>query len=292
VRFLPLVSALLLTSCAPNERSPSAPIQVASTGNVMSADGVPIRYEILGAGQPALVFIHGWACDRRFWDEQVAHFAPRHTVVTLDLGGHGESGTNRSDWTMQAFGEDVRAVVEHLDLRPVVLIGHSMGGAVIIEAARRLPGRVTGLVAADTLHNVEEHISPTEIEQYMAPLRANFAEGTRARVAAALFRPETDSNLVRRVADRMSQLSPAVGLSAMENLLHYDAAAALARVTVPVQCIDSDLYPVNAEAGWRHAVSFNVTVLRDTGHFLMLEDPDRFNRALERALRQLQSRHR
>ena len=97
----------------------------------------PIHYEIHGNGSPALVFVHGWCCDRRSWDGQVQAFAPRHTVVALDLAGHGASGRERASWTIQAFGLDVTAVVEKLGLRRVVLIGHSLGGGPIVEAVRR-----------------------------------------------------------------------------------------------------------------------------------------------------------
>src|SRR6185503_15216252 len=58
-------------------------------GTVKSADGVAVRYEVLGSGTPAVVFVHGWSCDRRYWREQVDHFAERFTVVTVDLAGHG-----------------------------------------------------------------------------------------------------------------------------------------------------------------------------------------------------------
>jgi pimeloyl-ACP methyl ester carboxylesterase len=81
---------------------PGAPL--AAEGTVRSADGVSIRYRVEGEGEPALVFVHCWA-DQQLWDQQVEHFKPRHRVVTLDLGGHGESGTARQDWTMPAFAE-------------------------------------------------------------------------------------------------------------------------------------------------------------------------------------------
>jgi pimeloyl-ACP methyl ester carboxylesterase len=90
-----------------------------------SADGVPVRYDGYGAGGPAIVFVHGWSCDRGYWDGQVAHFAERHRVVTVDLAGHGESGLGRTAWTIPSFGEDVVAVVDRLELSDMVLAGHS-----------------------------------------------------------------------------------------------------------------------------------------------------------------------
>src|SRR6185295_6741260 len=97
---------------------------VAST--VPSADGVPIRYETSGSGSPAVVFVHGWSCDRRYWDAQVRHFARKHQVVSVDLAGHGESGRERSQWSIPAFAADVKAVADALHLERMVLVGHSM----------------------------------------------------------------------------------------------------------------------------------------------------------------------
>ena len=67
-------------------------------GVAASADGTPIAYEVRGAGEPTLVFVHGWSCDARYWREQVPEFAKRHKVVTLDLAGHGHSGAGRWRW--------------------------------------------------------------------------------------------------------------------------------------------------------------------------------------------------
>src|SRR5262245_51691582 len=62
---------------------------------IASEDGVPIRYRVYGTGEPALIFIHCWACDSSYWDQQIEPLKTRYTVVTLDLAGHGESGTTR-----------------------------------------------------------------------------------------------------------------------------------------------------------------------------------------------------
>ncbi len=133
---------------------------LAREGTVRSADGTPIHYLVDGSGEPALVLIHGWACDASYWDNQVPAFAATHRVVRVDLAGHGASGAQRARYTVQAFGEDVRAVVEQEKLGRVILVGHSMGGDVMLEAARLLPGKVLGLVAVDTLHDVTERLDP------------------------------------------------------------------------------------------------------------------------------------
>ena len=145
--------AVALLALSPPARAGS---QEAVSGTATSPDGVLIRYDAAGKGDPALVFVHCGGCERGFWDGQVAHFAAKHRVVALDLAGYGQSGVGRKNWTMPAFGQDVVSVVEALDLKRVVLIGHSLGGPAVLEAARRMPGRVAGLVLVDTLVDFEQ----------------------------------------------------------------------------------------------------------------------------------------
>jgi pimeloyl-ACP methyl ester carboxylesterase len=113
-------------------------------------------------------------------------------VVTVDLAGHGASGLNRNGWTMAAFGQDVVAVVEQLGLTQTVLIGHSMGGPVIVEAAWHMPSRVLGLVGADTLSNPERNRTQADIKARVAPLQADFRQAARAFVRAGMFVPTSD----------------------------------------------------------------------------------------------------
>ena len=135
--------ALLFGGCAP--KAPPA-----ATGTVSSADQVAIKYQTAGNGALALVFVHCWTCNRSYWDKQADYFAGRYQVVRLDLAGHGESGHERKDYRIDAFSDDVVAVVEKLGLKQVILIGHSMGGPVSVEAAKRLGDRVIGVVGVDT----------------------------------------------------------------------------------------------------------------------------------------------
>jgi pimeloyl-ACP methyl ester carboxylesterase len=158
------------------------------SGVATSPDGIPLAFEAHGAGTPTLMFVHGWSCDRSYWRGQVRPLGARYQVVTVDLAGHGGSGVGRRVWTMAAFGEDVVAVVEQLGLGEVVLIGHSMGGDVIVEAALRLGDRVVGLVWVDTYSTLGEPDTDDEVEAFVAPFREDFGTATRALVRR-LFTP-------------------------------------------------------------------------------------------------------
>lgn len=214
------------------------------------------------------------------------HFARQYQVVTIDLAGHGESGLVRNTWTMSAFGEDVVAVVNELGLYQVVLIGHSMGGAVITEAARRIPERVIGLVGADTFLNVERITTQEQIDEFLARLRANFIETTREFVSSTMFTPASDPFLVERIVADMSAAPPEVGLGAAEGMSKQDLARAFEEVQAPIRCISADKSPINVEAAKRHALSFEVVFMPKVGHFVMIEDPETFNRLLSEFMKE------
>jgi pimeloyl-ACP methyl ester carboxylesterase len=251
----------------------------------ISADGVPIHYEAHGAGIPALVFVHGWSCDRSYWEKQLGHFARHYQVVAVDLAGHGESGLNRQAWTMPAFGADVAAVLEKLGLEQVVLIGHSMGGPVIIEAARRMPDRVIGLVGVDTYRNIEETWTPEQINEILAPFRSNFAEATQ-KFVRGMFTPESDHALVERIVADMSAAPPEVGIGAMGGNRRNasNLAAALPAIKAPIVAINSDYRPNDIEAAQRHGIK--MVFMSGVGHFVMLEDAETFNSLLEEAVKE------
>ena len=257
---------------------------------VPSKDGTPISYEIYGAGESTLVFVHGWSCDARYWRAQLPHFAENHRVVMLDLAGHGHSGTTRSQYTMRAFGEDVKAVIEATSSRRVILIGHSMGGSVIAEAARLMPNRVKGLIGVDTLENIEYPITREELKKMIAPLEKDFRAGSRQFVEE-MISPQTDPQLREWILSDMSAAPPAVALSAMNNMMSQyitgEAAKIFDEIRIPVITVNGDMWPVNYEANRRHMLSFDAIVLKGADHFLMLNRPEQFNRALETAISKL-----
>jgi pimeloyl-ACP methyl ester carboxylesterase len=255
--------------------------------SVKSADGVHVVYETQGQGKPVLVFVHGWSCDMSYWKAQVPHFTQKHQVVTLDLAGHGQSGLGRKDWTIETFGNDVRAVIEYLELDSVILIGHSMGGSVTVETARHIPERIVGLIGVDTFQNFEDAPSIQEIENFLVPIREDFQEATKNFVHRVLFTPDADSALAEGVAADMASAPREVGLSALENAWTYDIKDALKDMRLPIRCINSDFYPVNIQVNKKYASSYDVKFMSGVGHFPMMEDPDTFNRLLEETIEEL-----
>lgn len=266
-------------------------IPFAQTGGktevVPAADGVPIRYAVQGKGEPALVFIHCWSCDRHLWDNQVAEFSKEYTVVTLDLPGHGESGLDRKNWSVESFGDDVKTVVTKLNLKRVVLVGSSMGGPIALEAARRMPDRVVGIVPVDTLHNVESKLPPEQVEAVLKQMQADFKGTTATMLNQFFFSPSTPAAVKTRVQADIAARPPETAIAIFKAIFAYDAAPALKEIKVPIHAINADLSPTNLEANRKYAPQFEVTIIKGTGHYPMLEDPARFNTMLAAALQKL-----
>ncbi len=250
-----------------------------------SADGVRIAYRLYGHGDPAIVLIHGWACDSSYWRAQIADLASRYTTVALDLAGHGESGRNRANWSMASYGRDVAAVVQRLPNRQIVLVGHLMGGPVALEAAPLIGHRLIGIIGVDTFTTLGlPPPQPQTLEKQIAPFRANYV-GYMHRFVPLLFAKSTDPAIVRRVADDMSREPPQIAIPSLVALNTVDFGTLLPQIHVPITAIDSDVGPTANEARIRKVVpGFRVVTLKGAGEFLMLEDPQRFNPILLREI--------
>ena len=248
---------------------------------VLSADDIPIYYEVQGDGKPVLVFIHGWCCNRSHWREQLGEFAHQYKVVAVDLAGHGESGRGRKAWTMSAFGEDVVAVVENLGLDNVVLIGHSMGGSVIVEAALRIPERVIGLIGVDTFQSFENTQAQEQIDEGM-PSQDSFLEVLLDWVHN-VFPPGSDPALIQKITDDMSAAPLEIALDALYEMGSYrNKGAGLLELKKPAITINRGDKPSDVEAAREYGME--VVFQPDVGHFGMLEDPENSNRLLSEAV--------
>lgn len=257
-----------------------------AVGTAVSADGTVVSYQEYGQEGPVLVFVHGWSCDAGYWREQIGYFKDTYRMVLIDLAGHGRSGSGREHYTREAFGHDVKAVVERIDADKVVLIGHSMGALVIAEAARLMPERVIGLVAVDDLQNVEYPLGKEQFEGMTAPLKENFKQGVRDFVTDMLAADDPQVN--EWVIADMSSADPKTALSAMNEILGGYLTGDVARLfdglDFPVAAVNADLWPTDVEANRRHIRDFELIELKGLDHFLMLKAPERFNPALEQAV--------
>jgi len=250
----------------------------------VAPDGITIVYSAAGAGDTALVFVHGGFADRTFFDRQFDAFSGRYRVIALDLAGHGESGRSRETWGIPQFGADVKAVVEAEKLNRVVLFGNSLGGPVAIEAALLLPGKVIGVVGIDTFQNIGHPDTPDYARQVAEATRqradgfkTDFAGSVHAMVKM-LFHADADPRLVAEAERRMSRTSPEVASAMLASIAGYDVNAPARKLTVPLRAINGDLYPTDVQVIRKVKADFAAVVMQHMGHYPMLERPEEFNR--------------
>lgn len=252
-----------------------------TTSTVLSKDGSPISFGVKGIGEPTIVFVHCWTCDHKFWKQQIEYFSNKHTVVWLDLAGHGLSGSSRTDYTMEAFGEDVAAVVNKAGGNKVILIGHSMGGPVSIEAAKILGDKVVAVVGVDTFYTpFKLPKSEAEIEDFIKPFKKDFT-GTSQQMVQSMFAPEVDHELKASIVKQFSGQNPEMGISAMYEIMRWNAQ------NVP-SCLESysnKLKNINgAPTGNETALHESVSLIPSVGHFVPQVKPDEFNDVLSKII--------
>ena len=255
--------------------------------NVLSADGVSIAYSVYGKGETALVFIHGWSCDSRYWYRQIPYFSKKYRVVTIDLAGHGNSGADRKEYTMEKFAQDVSVVLDDADIKKAVLVGHSMGGGVIMQTAVMEPERVIGLIGVDTLEDIARPWEKTDIDQVFTPIKEDFKNNSKAFVRS-MFVEGADSELVETIVNDISSADPEIAINVMEHYLNSREYELIKKVKVPLKSVNADLWPTNVDGNKKAAPEYELFLMKGVGHFLMLESPDEFNVNLEKAVEEIE----
>lgn len=251
--------------------------------NTISEDGVKISFEKKGKGTPAIVFVHGWSNNRSIWDEQIAHFSQKYTVIGIDLAGFGKSGNNRETWSTSAFGNDVVAVINELQLKKVVLVGFSMGGPVIVEAARKAPENIIGLVLVDTMQDIERQISDEELAYIDSVFMDLITNPTAERLDNVYYKENKEAAFARieKMLEGVSHVGWRESLYEMARWTNEDCKESLKSIQCPVVAINTDTQETNEEAYSNLVPSFKVNIIPNTGHVLFWDKPDEFNNLLE-----------
>jgi pimeloyl-ACP methyl ester carboxylesterase len=274
-----LTLLLTLAFAFPSAQSKSAVVN--------ASDGVPIHYADTGKGEPALVFIHCWGCNRSFWENQVAEFSKTNRVVTIDLPGHGESGVGRKNWTIEGYGEDVKTVVAKLGLKKVVLVGSSMGGPIALEATKRMPDNVVAIVPVDSMQNVEQTITPEQLDAVIKQMQADYKGAVTGLLNQFFFSPNTPEAVKTRVIAEAVSRPPETAIAILKGIFAYTPGPTLKEIKIPIKAINADLNPTNLEINRKYAPQFDAVIIKGTGHYPMLEDPARFNQMLADILKGL-----
>lgn len=251
-----------------------------------------IHHVVAGAGSPPLVFVHGLACSHTDWRPQVEHFSARHTTVAVDLPGHGATPATVEQCSMERLGAELATLLRALSLPPAVLVGHSMGCRVVLEAALQVPEHTAGVVLVDGSQFAPAAAQAFQTRfaagEYMALVRGLFTQ---------MFTPRSDAGTVAAALERALALPEDVGQALLLSLVRYDVeklGATLERLGKALLALQTTV--VNAQRERKTLAAGQTTpyldfvrakvpgarveVLPGVGHFPQLDAPAETNRAL------------
>jgi len=241
-------------------------------------------------GAVPIVFVHGMVGHTGFWNAALSACADRRRAIALDLRGHGNSAPSEAgDYSVERCADDVLAVVDALKLEAVVLVGHSYGCLVVTEAAARRPKAVRRLVLVDPpgdFTTVSAEIREGEIAPFLAKLdRDDWRAAVEGSFEEALEGSTTGGAAM--VRSRLATMPRSTMRSMYHSMFEYRASEALQRyLAEPGNSVYAILAPPNAWPFSLHVLlpAIHTTVIDNVGHWIMLDAPDRFVDALQKAV--------
>jgi pimeloyl-ACP methyl ester carboxylesterase len=245
----------------------ASPLEAASVGDL------DIHSTVQGQGPKTIIFVHGWTCDETSWAAQVAALKGDYRVVTLDLPGHGQSEAPAPDqFSMELFAQAVEAVRAEVGADKVVLVGHSMGGPVIRQYALDHPEHVAGLVAVDGQLDVRPLAN---VRGVPTPTRE-----MRNGMIGTMFGPNTSPELQAQIRAMMMKAPDATAAGAMASMFDPKNQSE-ARIMAPALTMFAGTNRNAADQSTREMVpNWTSEQFEGTGHFVMMEQPDKFNAEL------------
>jgi len=243
-----------------------------------AVDGAKVHWSSKGTAKQAVILVHGWTCDESSWDAQVPVLSQKYRVITLDLPGHGKSDPPKDGkFSMAVFARAVEAVRAEAKVDKVVLVGHSMGTPVIREYARLYPKHVVGLVPVDGIVMIGSGAGRGGPN----PAAMVGPDGMKAREAMirGMFTPATPAAVQQHVLKMMLAPPEATASGAMiATFATTDLNDFVS--TVPVLGIYASTPLADSGAVKKAFPNAEYVQVAGTGHFVMMERPEEFNRLL------------
>ena len=250
-----------------------------------------------GQGAPPILFVHGFACSHEDWKFQLEHFSKTQEVVACDLRGHGQTPGRPQECSIEHYGGDVAALVNNLELKGVVLVGHSMGCRVVLEAARLVPKKVSALVLVDGSRNATSDPDGAEKAALATVEKMGYAKFAEALFRQMFFKPSAEAEaIVARAVKSSAEFGPVL----WPRITRWDAGqmdAAFAAIQAPVLAIQSTTRNAQLQRAplkpgetspwldYLKSRGARIEIIPDTGHFTMLEQPQRVNQLIREACR-------
>lgn len=261
-----------------------------TTGTIETSDNIRMAYQSCGNGDTTLLFIHGWCINKEYWQPQFDHFCGRYKLVAVDLPGFGQSGKNRTDWSFEKYARDIKNCIDQLHLKNVVLIGHSMSGDIVLKTDVSYPDHIIGLIGIDNLHQPGKPMDSAELAQtdsFFNAMLNNYHSTIEEVMPVYLFQPSTPDSIRQRVMQDVLQTDSvlSVAVSRAQTEISQQQQNLMRQIHHPLCLVNSDAFPTSLDSLNKYcAHGCKLYLVPGTGHYPMVEKPELFNMALQRAI--------
>lgn len=255
----------------------------------VSTERAVIYYNEKGKGDTSLLFIHGWGINSSYWDNQLEYFSDNYRALAIDLPGFGNSVSERTEWTRQNYGQDVIDFINTMQLKNVILIGHSMSGDVILEAALQNHKDIKGVIGIDNFKMLDMEFTPEQVKEIevMSSAIINDYKNSVPLFAESLFHPDTDSSVRKRVTNDFVNSNERVAVATLLDMFNYFKILneRLSGLNYKLHLVNSDFGPTNIKGLEKYCRKpFEISYIHATGHYPMIEKPEEFNRILDKTI--------
>lgn len=251
-----------------------------------------------GSGSRPIVFAHGFGCDQNMWRFITPAFQDEHEVVLFDYVGSGKSNVSCYDpgrySSLDGYAQDLLDVVEALDLRDVVLVGHSVSGMIGILAAIREPERFSRLVLvgpSPCYLNDSEYVGGFErheIEALLEMMDKNYI-GWASFLAPAIVKNPDRPELAAELETSFCSTDPVIARQFARAAFLSDNRGDLGKLKTPsliMQCSEDIIAPTSVgEYMHRHLASSTLALMKATGHCPHISHPDETIEVIQQYLR-------
>jgi pimeloyl-ACP methyl ester carboxylesterase len=268
------VAALLILTVA------ATPAETPGVSRSAQLDGARVHYTEYGAGENALLFVHGWACDESFWAGQAPALGAKHHVITIDLPGHGQSDKPEIAYTMDLYTRAIDAVLRDAKIKAAVLIAHSNGTPVIRQFYRKFPDKTRALVIVDG--GLRPFGDKAAMEKFVGRFKGPDYAETAGKMIDSMTSTIKNAGLRNKIKTTMLRTPQSVAVSEFESTLD-DALWKPDKISVPVLMIlaKQPAWSAEYEQFVRGIVpDLDYQVWEGVSHFLMMEQPEKFNSAV------------
>ena len=256
--------------------------------SVTTRNGVTLRYLDTGAGDPPMLFIHGWTCNLTTFRDQVPFFAKEHRVVAFDQRGHGESDKPDQDYTIEGFVNDVAWLIDELKIEKPIVVGHSMGGSITLNLVRKYPDIATAAILIDApiipLPETAQSLIAPLFVGLQSPAYAGVAEGFGRM---SFFNTKSPPALVEELVAVIKSAPQRLMYTAMMSILDEKSMPA-GPLPVPALFIRAEEPQLATEDGLRERYPGMSVITVPAAHFVQMEQPAATNNIIKDFLDKLE----